>query len=448
MERLHHDIEPLPHGNILMIVWELKTEQESIQAGRDTALMAQDELWPDKIIEVDPTNSEIVWEWHVWDHLIQSYDSTKNNYGVIADHPELINLNWVTNNGHPDWMHTNAIDYNEDLDQVLISVPTFSEVWVIDHSTTTKQAASHSGGLSNRGGDLMYRWGNPVAYDLGTIDDQTLFFAHDIHWVDDYLVPTHPYYGKMAAFNNRVAEDFSSVNVFTPPWDMYKWGYAFGPIFWGPEEFDLTITHPIPTELHSTGLSSVQILPNDNVLICSGRWGYTFEITPDNEIVWEYKTPLRTGFPVSQGDTLMINENLTFRFKRIPTDYPAFDGRDLTPQGWIELNPDSTFCDLILAVDEDETDTDLVPKQFKLFQNHPNPFNPSTSITYTLPTEGYVNLAIYDVLGSTITTLVNEQKSAGSYKITFDASILPSGIYFYTLTSGNYVNTKKMMLIK
>jgi len=201
---------------------------------------------------------------------------------VIADHPELINLNWVTNNGHPDWMHTNGIYYNEELDQIIIGVPTFSEAWVIDHSTTTKQAAGHSGGLSNRGGDLMYRWGNPETYDLGTIDDQTLFSAHDIHWVDDHLIPTHPYYGKIAVFNNRVAEDFSTVNVFTPPWDMYKWGYTFGPIFWGPEEFDLTITHPTPTELHSTGLSSVQILPNNNVLICSGRWGYTFEITPDN----------------------------------------------------------------------------------------------------------------------------------------------------------------------
>jgi len=447
LQRLHHDIEPLPNGNILMIVWELKNEQEAIEAGRDTALMVQDKLWPDKIIEVDPTNSEIVWEWHVWDHLIQSYDSTKNNYGVIADHPELINLNWVTNNGHPDWMHTNGIDYNEELDQIIIGVPTFSEAWVIDHSTTTEQAAGHSGGLGNRGGDLMYRWGNPETYDLGTIDDQTLFSAHDIHWVDDHLVTTHPYYGKIAVFNNRVGEDFSTVNVFNPPWDMYKWGYTFGPIFWGPEEFDLTITHPIPTELYSTGLSSVQMLPNNNVLICSGRWGYTFEITPDNEIVWEYKTPLRGGNPVSQGDTLLVNDNLTFRFKRIPSDYPAFEGKDLSPKGWIELNPDSTFCELILSVD-DETGTDLVPKQFKLSQNYPNPFNPSTNISYALPTDEFVNLTVYNVLGKTITILVNEQKLAGSYVVSFNASGFPSGVYFYKLIAGNYVSINKMMLLK
>ena len=99
LQRLHHDIEVLPSGNILMIVWELKNEIEAIQAGRDTALMVQDKLWPDKVIEVDPTNSQIVWEWHAWDHLVQSYDSTKDNYGVIAEHPELINLNLDTNDG-------------------------------------------------------------------------------------------------------------------------------------------------------------------------------------------------------------------------------------------------------------------------------------------------------------------------------------------------------------
>jgi len=188
------------------------------------------------------------------------------------------------------------------------------------------------------------------------------------------------------------------------------------------------------------------MLPNNNVLICSGRWGYTFEITPDNEIVWEYKTPLRGGNPVSQGDTLLVNDNLTFRFKRIPSAYPAFEGKDLSPKGWIELNPDSTFCELILSVDE--TGTDLVPKQFKLSQNYPNPFNPSTNISYALPTDEFVNLTVYNVLGKTITILVNEQKLAGSYVVSFNASGFPSGVYFYKLIAGNYVSINKMMLLK
>ncbi|GAH39341.1 unnamed protein product, partial [marine sediment metagenome] len=89
---LHHDIEVLPNGNILMIAWEFKTIEEAIVVGRDVSL-DKDGIWPEHIIEVEPTGSSggnIVWEWHVWDHLIQEYDATKENYGIIADHPELI----------------------------------------------------------------------------------------------------------------------------------------------------------------------------------------------------------------------------------------------------------------------------------------------------------------------------------------------------------------------
>jgi len=208
LRRLHHDIAPMPNGNILMISWELRTREEAIQAGRDTSLLSQDELWPDYILEINPDNDEVVWEWHAWDHLIQDYDNTKDNFGVIEDHPERINLNWDTNDGRADWMHTNAIDYIFDaelgLDHVLISVPQFNEVWVIDHSTTTAEAATSSGGFSGRGGDLLYRWGNPAAYNKGDSTNQTLFYPHDVQWVDNYLDESHPHYGKFAAFNNRV----------------------------------------------------------------------------------------------------------------------------------------------------------------------------------------------------------------------------------------------------
>ena len=81
-------------------------------------------------------------------------------------------------------------------------------------------------------------------------------------------------------------------------------------------------------------------------------------------------------------------------------------------------------------------------------QNNPNPFNPTTTITYTVPQIAFINLEVYDVLGKTITSLVNEQKTAGSYKVTFDASSLPSGSYFYRLSAGNYIIIKKMMLVK
>ncbi len=88
------------------------------------------------------------------------------------------------------------------------------------------------------------------------------------------------------------------------------------------------------------------------------------------------------------------------------------------------------------------------PVNFNLEQNYPNPFNPSTVISFKLSVSSFVSLKIFDILGREISTLVNEEKQPGNYEVTFDASKLSSGIYFYTLQSGSFVETKKMILIK
>ena len=90
----------------------------------------------------------------------------------------------------------------------------------------------------------------------------------------------------------------------------------------------------------------------------------------------------------------------------------------------------------------------IIPEIFSLSQNYPNPFNPSTSIQYAVSHRQFVSLKIYDVLGKEIATLVNEEKSAGNYEVNFNASSLSSGVYFYTLRAGSFVQTKKMILIK
>ncbi len=363
--RLHHDIRPMPNGNVLMISWENKTREEAIQVGRNPDLITQNQVWPDYIIEVDPSNSQIVWEWHAWDHLIQDFDAAKANFGVVADHPELIDFNYDTSDGHPDWMHTNAIDYNAVLDQIVISVPTFDEIWVIDHSTTTAEAAGHTGGKGGRGGDLLYRWGNPAAYRAGDLADRQLFYPHDISWVDNFISPSHPHYGKFSVFNNRIDTKYSTINVFDPAFDSNTWSYPMQNNRWLPLASDIILTHPDTFQINSNGLSSVQLLPNNNILICSGRWGYTFELTPENEIVWEYKTPLSGGSAVSQGTTLDIGTNVTFRMTRYPADYPAFEGKDLAPKGYIEANPDLTFCERVTSLDD--------PVRNDLLEIYPNP---------------------------------------------------------------------------
>ncbi len=102
----------------------------------------------------------------------------------------------------------------------------------------------------------------------------------------------------------------------------------------------------------------------------------------------------------------------------------------------------STYSEII------EVQAGAIPGRFTLNQNYPNPFNPATSISYELANDGYVSLIVYDVLGKVVKSLVSEQKQAGRYTATCNASNLPSGIYFYTLKAGDFTSTKKMLLLK
>ncbi|MCK5145402.1 aryl-sulfate sulfotransferase [bacterium] len=340
----HHDIELLPNGNILMIAWELKTLSQALAAGCNPALVNNKGLYPDHIIEVNPTlpsGSEIVWEWHVWDHLIQEYDSSKDNYGVVADHPELIDLNFTTLTGPPrsktDWNHTNGIDYNADLDQIVISIHVFSEIWIIDHSTSTTEAASHSGGNSGRGGDLLYRWGNPAAYGAGTAVDQQLFGQHDPQWLTSDL----PGSGNLLIFNNgrgRINGNFSSIDEITPPLEedgsyTKNTGTSYGPVqpVW-------TYQSDPVDDFYADHISGAQRLPNGNTLICDGTHGTIFEVTQVGNTVWEYINPVTADGPLAQGDDIPTEKggNNLFRACRYGKDYPAFSYLNLYPLGPIE----------------------------------------------------------------------------------------------------------------
>lgn len=88
------------------------------------------------------------------------------------------------------------------------------------------------------------------------------------------------------------------------------------------------------------------------------------------------------------------------------------------------------------------------PSEYKLEQNYPNPFNPTTTIQYQIPNDGLVTLKIYDMLGKEVATLVNEVKTAGTFDVQWNASGLPSGVYFYKLTSNNFTDVKRMILMK
>jgi len=89
-----------------------------------------------------------------------------------------------------------------------------------------------------------------------------------------------------------------------------------------------------------------------------------------------------------------------------------------------------------------------IPLKFSLSQNYPNPFNPITSFQYAVGSQQFVTLKVFDILGREIATLVNKEKPAGSYEVEFDATNLPSGVYFYQLKTSNFIETKKMILMK
>jgi len=340
IERMHHDIKAMPNGNVLILAWENKSGEEARQAGKDTTLtMADGFLYPDFLIEVEPVGADggnIVWRWNAWDHFVQDFDETKNNYGVIADHPELININYPPGDNSIDWLHTNAIDYNEDLDHILISAPGFNEVWIIDHSTTTEEAAGNTGGNSGKGGDLIYRWGNPAAYNSGDSSHQKLFFQHDPHWIEQGLTNEDKDFGKLLVFNNQAGEDYSTVNIFAPQWNGETYEILNNGTY-GPDDFEFTYQAAVPQDLYSNNVSGAQKLPNGNLLICSGVQKKVFEVTPQQKIVWEYVNPVRSNNAIEQG-TPNPNGSLLFRFNRYAEDFAGFLGKDLTPNDFIELN--------------------------------------------------------------------------------------------------------------
>jgi hypothetical protein len=350
----HHDITPLPNGHVLAIVWERKSREEAIRAGRRPELVTGAGLWPDCVLEIapqPPSAGTIVWEWHAFDHLVQDYDPARPGYGRLHEHPGLVDINgdqaprdlshaalerlqalgYVLRGASPpelraDLLHTNSIAYNPALDQVALSVSRFNELWVIDHGTTTAEAAGHEGGRAGRGGDLLYRWGNPRAYGRGSACDQQLFGQHDVRWIP----AGHPGEGNLMAFDNgdgRPGGSYSAVVEITPPLARDgRYSLAHGAAF-GPARPAWTYTARNRRSFFADFLSGAHRLPNGNTFICSGPAGRFFEVTAKGETVWEYQNPFSGDAPNPAGDP----PRSVFRATRIPPDHPALTGRSLRP---------------------------------------------------------------------------------------------------------------------
>ncbi len=433
----HHDIRQLPNGNVLAIVWELKTTGEATASGRNPSLLGTS-LWSEKIIELQPvgTNSaNIVWEWHVWDHLVQEFDITKLNYSTVSQHPELINLNYTSGPATAtDWLHCNSVDYNPSLDQIIISSHNFNEVWIIDHSTTTAEAASHSGGTSGKGGDLLYRWGNAAAYSRGNMTNKKLFGQHNAHWIENGMRDA----GKIMIFNNgqgRSTGNYSSVDIINPPVDGFG-NYALtGSQPYQPDSAEWSYVAQVPTDFYSANISGAQRLSNGNTLICEGPQGRFFEIDTLKNTVWKYVNPVAQSGILSQGAT--ASQNLVFRCSLYEPSFPGFTGLTLTPGSPIEINPLPYNCDMITGIN-DLYDADNIQILVS------SPF--SNEIRITSNADIYeADIQLYDITGRDIASysdITILKKEPLSLKVKRN---LQPGIYFLNLRTSTLNLTAKII---
>jgi hypothetical protein len=319
----HHDFEVLPNGNVLAIAWEMRSAEEAKAAGRKV----EGAFWPDCVLEIEPVRpngGKIVWEWHAFDHLLKE--------GPAAAHPERIDVNssgaerapgstpeelaklkklgYVGDEPKPrrggggpggppgmsaDWLHTNGIDYRADLDLVVLSIHNLNEVWVIDHSTTSAEAASSKGGKRGKGGDLLLRWGNPQTHG-GKPAERKLSGQHDAQWIASGLAGA----GHMLVFNNGGRGDSheSIVDEVALPVDETALARPM-------DAKALAALEPCwsySSEAINAGhISGAQRLANGDTLVTNGETGRLVEVDAKGEVVWEWLNPfkgdLRMGGP-------------------------------------------------------------------------------------------------------------------------------------------------------
>ncbi len=363
----HHDLHPLPNGNVLLVVRKFHTHEDALAHGRDPRQRANAALWSDLVLEVEPirpVGGKVVWSWGSWDHAIQDHDPKARDHGRLADDPGRIDVNADHRNqprteteekrrrreqleaqmravgyagddaprdaepkkpeagaalAGEDWLHLNGIDYLPEHDLIVLSSRHLSEVFVIDHSTTTAEAAISRGGRFGRGGDLLYRWGNPKSYGRGGPADQRLFHQHDVTWQRG----AGPNDLAILVFNNGPrgpGQDYSSVDEIALDFDAVR-GFAREPgRAFGPEA--ARWSYADPARFYSGFISGAQRLPNGNTLICEGAKGRVFEVRPDGHIVWDYWSPYD-----SEGVGGVAPQSALFHATRVAKDHPGLRGK-------------------------------------------------------------------------------------------------------------------------
>jgi hypothetical protein len=378
----HHDIHPMPNGHVLVVSWDRKTAAQAQALGRQNIY---GDIWPDEVVEYDPSGDSVAWEWHFWDHLIQDVDAGKPNYGVVSEHPELLDIN-LGSVQWGDWMHCNTVDYNEERDEIVVTSHYLDEFYVIDHSTTTAEAAGHTGGQRGKGGDFLYRWGNPQNYDRGTSADRVFYIVHGTNWIP----VGYPGAGDLITLNNGdrsgSQNDYSVVTQLTPPLDSAGSYHVPADSAFGPTA--LTWSYSNGSAFYAQHLGGAYRLPNGNTMVTLGTANKLVEVTSSGQVVWTYNVGAQIG-----------------RALEYPRDFAAGSSE----------NPVSQPVHRLESV-------------------APNPFVHSTAIRYQLSSRARVRLTVDDAAGRVVRSMVDRAQDVGTYTANLTAgSDLPAGVYFVRL---------------
>ncbi|GBG32529.1 Hypothetical Protein FCC1311_087532 [Hondaea fermentalgiana] len=377
----HHALQILPNGNCLMLVWERKTKEEAILAGRRPDLLPDGEMLSEIVLELKPDvdngTATVAWRWNLWDHLVQDFDASKENYGDIAASPHRLDINCCPTGGKPgqrdqiqldprlskahgdngptgktgekDWCHINSVAYCPQRDQIALSFNVHGEIMLVDHSTTTEEASTSEGGQRGKGGDILLRFGNPKNYRRGTRLDQLLFCQHDVSFIPQGV----PGAGHLLVFNNGRKPDrlWSTVDEYKLPEDTLWSGDYLAPQkisqpvgpqapCWrfGPSQFRLG-------SFYCTNISGARRLENGNTIVNQGPLGIFIEVDAQGREVWRYVCPAVTCRPLTKGAITFVRQGdfppedaprHFFIVNKYPVGYAAFQGKALEAYRYVE----------------------------------------------------------------------------------------------------------------
>ena len=399
----HHECIPIEQNDgtyhALLIAWERKDNSEVVQAGRQNT---NGEMWPTEIIEIEPAGingGNVVWEWHAWDHLCQDIDPSKNNYKTdCSQHPELFNINIGNAGGGPqgggDWIHANGMDYSPQLDQIVFSSHFLHEIYIIDRSTTTAEAATHVGGNAGKGGDLLYRWGNPNNY--GANGARELYTVHGANFIDEGL----PGQGNLMCFDNDATSNGGSGDSRVVELQSPISGYNYN-LPWNQTPY---WAYSDPGNFYANHLSGSFRTKKGTTVATLGTSTYWREVDNQGNILYEYNH-------VSGGGGGGNNMAKTAIYE---LDYPGLIG-------------------VVSAIKNQDT-------QFEL-DIYPNPSTDKINVLLPSSTTLPVEVEIYDVMGGKVGTYTATKQSF-SLKI----NLLEKGIYFIKANTADYNITKKLIV--